>query len=886
MSLFILQSLFHKNVIPDYEYRVCFLILTSDISLMFKHNPLNSFILFTLMGSTAMATNALAQTVEQSTDQSTKTIEEVVTTASPIKDSQMASIEAKRVASNVMEVIAADTIGRFPDQNLADSLGRVPGLAIERDQGQARYINFRGMPFRYTSIGFDGIDVPGAENGRIPRFDAFPSVITSRIEVNKAVLPSMTGEAVAGYVNIQTFNPFDREGFAADLDLGLGRQSLGDGDVEKFASRLSYSNEQWGAMAFYSKNSREQITDNREYDLEPAGQSFAVNVIDVRSYLLTREDEAFGFHLEYRGAKDTRVFVSKLYSEFSDFEQRNQYVFNFLSSPTGPLIENAPVYINRLLQDGFYNNSTDTNTLGLDSKLGGWDLSFRYNLTNTEFNTQLPIVFQSGVNFLTNTIDDIFLADVDISNIENPILTVSTPPDQIVFGPTSSYAFKINAPLNNDANKYKFDASKDIMLFDLVSTFSMGVEYNEREVDGENTQAFDVLQFIPAFGGISLDFNSYLTNQRWYSNTTNSINANYFDNAGLLRDWRAATGGEIYGEPSKDDLVSITEDILAGYLMLDSQFSWGNIVYGVRVEQTDYRSTGVLLDDDGNENAVDYQDSFTNVLPSAHLNYEINDNLVARFSFSTGVNRPTYNEWRASAAINPTTNPVSISGGNPSLLPEESIGLDASLEYYFAPASIFSLSVFNRSIDDVIYNSVRDIDAGVYDPNATGQVWRLSGPANGSNGKITGFEFNFIGQAGDVLGALNGWGVSANATFVDSEFTTAEGEKLDLPGTSELIYNTSIFYENNTISARLNYQFRDDWISPIEDPTEYWGEQQRVDFNISYQLPQILGFKGASAYFNANNLTDEVDLRFAGNNTVNQSESYGRRYLVGVRLSY
>lgn len=238
----------------------------------------------------AVAANSCAVLAQQ--NNSTETIDEVVVTASPIKDSQLAAIEAKRTASNVMEVIAADTIGRFPDQNLADSLGRVPGMAIERDQGQARYINFRGMPFRYTAIGFDGIDVPGAENGRIPRFDSFPSVITSQIQVNKAVLPSMTGEAVAGYVNIETFNPFDREGFAGDVDLGMGQQSLGDGDISKFGTRLSYSNNNFGIMAFHSKNSRDQITDNREYDLAPADNSFAVNSIDMRSYKLTREDQA------------------------------------------------------------------------------------------------------------------------------------------------------------------------------------------------------------------------------------------------------------------------------------------------------------------------------------------------------------------------------------------------------------------------------------------------------------------------------------------------------------------------------------------------------------------------------------------------------------------
>ena len=830
-----------------------------------------------------LAQEALSQAV----DKSEKVIDEVVTSVSPIKDSQMAAIEAKRAASNVMEVIAADTIGRFPDQNLADSLGRVPGLAIERDQGQARYINFRGMPFRYTAIGFDGIDVPGAENGRIPRFDSFPSVITSRIEVNKAVLPSMTGEAVAGYINIETFNPFDQEGFSADLDLAMGQQSLGEGGIEKFGSRFSYSNENFGAMAFYSKNSRDQITDNREYDLEPSGDSYIVNSLDMRSYKLTREDEAYGIHLEYRNDAGSHFFVSKLYSEFTDYEQRNQYVFNFAAAPTGPIIENTPVYINRLLEYGTYSNSTDTTTFGVDTELNGWKIEARYNFTETEFVTQLPIVYQSGLDFLNDYAPDIYLADADISNIEDPIIQLYTSPDEIVYGETSSYAYKINSPMKNKAHKYKLDISKDLAFLGAASTFSAGFEYNTRDVDGENTVDFDVLSFIPAYGGIELDFNSYLTDEAWDSKTTNSINAAYWDNKQLFKDWENAVGGEIYGDPSEEDLVAINEDITALYAMMDTQFSWGNIVYGIRVEQTDYRSTGVLLsDEDGSETSINYKDSFTNVLPSVHLNYEISSDLIARASISSGVNRPTYNEWRAAASVDPTSTPVTVSGGNPALEAEESMGFDASLEYYFAPASILSASIFTRTIDNVIYDSVKNVDGGVYDPSANGETWELSGPVNGSDGKLSGLEINFIGQVGDLIYALDGWGVSANATFMDSEFTNLENEKLDLPGTSGFIYNTSIFYENNSLSARLSYQFRDEWISPIEDPSEYWGNQQRLDFNIQYQLPLISGLKGASLYFNANNLTDEADLRYAGNGTVNQLESYGKQYLLGLRLSF
>ena len=124
-------------------------------------------------------------------------IEEVIVYGKAIKESQQASIEAKRSAPNLAEVISADAIGRFPDVNLSDSLGRLPGISIERDQGQARYVSFRGTPKRYTTTAFNGINIPGVENGRIPRFDSYPTVITSQVVANKAITSYMPGESIS-----------------------------------------------------------------------------------------------------------------------------------------------------------------------------------------------------------------------------------------------------------------------------------------------------------------------------------------------------------------------------------------------------------------------------------------------------------------------------------------------------------------------------------------------------------------------------------------------------------------------------------------------------------------------------------------------------------------
>lgn len=816
----------------------------------------------TLLCSAIVLTSGAA--VAQPADTNAKREVEVVTVvAAPIKDSQQAALEAKQMADNYVDIISSDTIGRFPDQNLADSLGRLPGLAIERDQGQARYINMRGAPFRYTSIAFDGIDVPGAENGRVPRFDSFPSVITSRVEANKAILPSMPGEAVAGFINIHTFSPFAQEGFSFAGDIGMGEQKLGGGDIDKFGLRGAWSNDHFGVVLFSSENSREQITDNREYDLErDSNGELVVNELDFRSYKVTREDSAHGGSFEYRSEGILqRAFLSSLYSEFVDKEERNQFVFEFVAPVAGTAASNQATAVSRMLEYGRYENSTFTNTLGADLQLGHWVVEGRINVTETESEVYLPIPRSMGA---------VTTADYDLSDKENPKVFLAQDLEDLTYAATIGILY--GQALDIDADKFKLDAERDFEWFDLGATLQIGLQLDQREANGYVISSPSISQFP-----MSINIDDYNTGRRWDSNTSNTIGGTYYDNKGLRKAWREEGLGRI--EPSPADLIVLEEDILALYAMTTTRFAWGNIVAGARIEQTDYTSEGTV---DGEKIAVD--DDFTNILPSIHVNIDLADNLKLRISGSTGVNRPTYDEWRAAAAVDVANEEVR--GGNPTLDAEEAMGIDTSVEWYFAPASIASVGAFYRQINNVIYADSTTINGGIYVPSEQGQEWTYTGAVNGDNGEMSGVEMNFIGHAIDLTPALDGFGVSANMTLLNSEFEELDGSKSDLPGTSDMIYNVSLFYENFGLSTRINYQYRDEWVSPIEDPSEKWGEQKRVDLSVSYELP--FDFNGArmSVYFNANNLTDETDVRYAGNGTINQSESYGRRYLLGARVNF
>jgi len=837
-----------------------------------------------LLASTMLvAPSALAQ-ADGSSDEAEARQETVVVSGTPIRDSQLAAIEAKRAADNVVDILAADTIGRFPDQNLADSLGRVPGLAIERDQGQARFINFRGAPFRYTKIAFDGIDVLGAEDGRTPRFDAFPSVITSKIEINKAITADMPGEATVGFVNIETFKPFDREGLSFTAEAGYGQQELGEVDINKYNGRLSFSDEQFGVLVFGSHNLRGRITDNREYEYTETtgdGRDDSVVNLDFRSYRGEREDNAYGGRVEFRPTSESAVFFSTLYSEFIDREERNQFDFDLTSPVSLGSEAYVPVLVvTRLLEDGQYNNSTLTNTLGYDGMFGDWSFEGRLNYTETENETFIPLPFSTGA-----TVG----ADVDVTDIDNPglFLTQTAQPGtdvniNLLSYPATFGLIFANA-IDTEATKIKGDLSRDMEFGGLPTEVAFGAQYDTREAVGGDTLVF---------GGFpsTVDINQFTTGVPWSSDFNNTIGATNVNNVALDDAWDAAADRSFTFDD--DSLISIEEDIIAVYAKGTTEFDWGNLVYGVRIEQTDFTSSGTLLNDDDTTTAIEAGNDYTNFLPSVHANIDLRDDVKLRLSASSGISRPTYSEVRASQSVDPIT--LEVSGGNPLLDPEESIGVDASLEWYFAPASLLSVGAYYRSIDNVIYPGSSTVDGSIYAPGLIdpGTDTTFNSFFNGEDGSLTGLEINFLGSAEDWLPEpFDGLGVSGNLTLVDSEFTapTLNNQTFSLPGTSETIYNASIFYEKFGVSARLNYQYRDDWLSTTENDslTEFWAETERLDASIRYTLPQEVYGANVTFALNGNNLSDERDVRFINTRaTPNQVEGFGRRWVASVRIDY
>jgi TonB-dependent receptor len=251
--------------------------------------------------------------------------------------------------------------------------------------------------------------------------------------------------------------------------------------------------------------------------------------------------------------------------------------------------------------------------------------------------------------------------------------------------------------------------------------------------------------------------------------------------------------------------------------------------------------------------------TYTDVLPSLNVRFHLTPDLQWRLAASKAIVRPTFAQMVSYTSLSFTFNntyypaavTTSASGGNPNLKPTKANQYDMSLEWYFAPTGSLTGGVFYKDIKDYIFigNHLESYTAG-------GQTLQFltSRNANGSKGKIQGFELEYT-QFYDMLpGALSGLGVQANFTYVDSsggkntavnvlepaQVTGAQDPSLPLEGLSKNSYNVALMYEKYDVSARLAYNWRERYLlttsaANIQRPV--WSEDYgQLDASVFYSL--------------------------------------------------
>ncbi|WP_420140731.1 TonB-dependent receptor plug domain-containing protein, partial [Sphingomonas sp.] len=155
---------------------------------------------------TGAAVNQDQAVAPSAADQQTQDI--VVT---GLRASQQAAIQLKRDAVNVVDSITTQDIGRLPEQNVAESLQRVPGLTISRNAGDGQFISVRGLGPQFNVVTLNGRTLATDNIGREFSFDILPSELIGGADVYKSPLASLNGASIGATVNVRTLRPLEQK---------------------------------------------------------------------------------------------------------------------------------------------------------------------------------------------------------------------------------------------------------------------------------------------------------------------------------------------------------------------------------------------------------------------------------------------------------------------------------------------------------------------------------------------------------------------------------------------------------------------------------------------------------------------------------------------------
>jgi TonB-dependent receptor len=876
----------------------------------------------------ALAAQAHAEEAADADADAGTSVSELVVTASPIRESLVKSLEIQKASDNVVNVIAADTIGRFPDATAAGALARLPGIGVQRDQGQERYIQIRGAPTRWTTVALDGINVLGAED-RIFRFDSVPAAQISQVVLNKTLLPDMPAEALAGRVNIETYSPLENPGFHGSFDAGYGIVDMGSGPVKQYSGRLSWANDTWGFSLIGSHYSFVQETDNDE----PRFDDIGLSAIRFTKYIIERQTESYSGKIEYSPSDDHYISLTHLKTEFNDFEQRNWYRFQYNQAYSGTRnFETADlvgVPMDASFAYGIYSNGVTLNVLHGEHRFGEWDVDWNLAHTSTEFNTFYPSVTQQTSTAMTRpTLANALLLPsmqiqvnavsrgVPFHTLYDTVLVNGVPTRGAQrsslnqYALTEEFASESTSRLETEALTAKFDIDRDWESFGAQATFSAGFQYDDRSQENDltalvrpngtvvtaNRSGFNIRN-VAAQLNLPWNISSLFGTTAWDQNVNRGFTAVYLDTKlmttqlmALMDAARAAndagTGNFAVYDIDQRATNTVDETVAAVYAMNRWKWDRHTLIAGVRAERTEVETQG-LATLGGALTPLTFTSEDTQVFPSLHYTYDYSDDLKLRAALITGAARPSLEDMRATVSINETTE--IITGGNPFLKPETAVGLDLSAEWYFAPAALLAVSAYHREIKDVLFSASTIVGDDSYDFGGIDRSnYVLSSNFNGGDGQLTGVEFVYYQPWTFLPGWLSGFGFQGSVAFTTGEFETPDGETVEFPGTSDRIVGATLFYEKYGLSSRLTWQHRTDWLDEVfpsgsaANSNLYWDETQRLDLSVRYQINESV-----SVFMDANNLTNEIGVRYQGQeNRPYEVEGFGRKFLFGVRASF
>jgi TonB-dependent receptor len=777
----------------------------------------------------------------------------------PQVDGQARALNQQKTSPNIVNVVSSDQIGSFPDPNAAEATQRIPGIVIQRDQGEGRFVSVRGTEPRLNSVAINGERIPAPEGDiRYVALDVIPADLLEAIEVSKALTPDMDSDAIGGAVNLVTKQAPARTIFS--LTAGLGYNDIVRNGLQTFnaAAGRRFFNNKLGALVSTSFFNTKRGSQNFETEYDDG----ELDTLETRDYRLTRRRFGINPVFDWKQSSTTEFFLRGIYNRYSDDEFRR-----FFTNAVG---DNA---LERNLRDRFEVQEI------ISGAFGGRHLI--NNILHTDFRVTYSYAEEAEPKNITSTFVQ---EDVDFAPNVSP---TQIDPNNIQANPLnedlSQYVLDEQTRENNITNDREVTAAVNFALpLRTLSTFSgvlkFGGKYRDRK-KARNNEVLEIETEDDLFLSNVLDPNYRV--RKFLDGRYNPGNA--FVNPQVARDLTSQFPVEIEKNIEEDlaDFVA-KEKISAGYvmaeLMLGERFM---LLPGLRFEHTsnNYQSSQLLFDDEGDLagiTPITGRKDYNFFMPALHARYQLGANTNLRAAITRTLSRPNFVDVVPFQLI--LEEDSEIERGNPDLNPTKSVNFDVLAEHYFNTVGVASAGFFYKRLTDNIFLSR-------FEEDRNGDTFDITQPLNGERASLWGIELAFSNQLRFLPKAFDGLGVYTNYTFTESSARIAGRNDGPLPGQAKHSGNFAVFYEKFGFSGRLAFNYHGQYIEEVgEDVTRdlFFDSHGQWDLSLSQRINRWL-----RVYVDVLNLTNEPLRRFEGFKNRPVQEEYYRWWLTaGIKIHF
>ena len=611
---------------------------------------------------------------KSSADSKTKEQIEVVTVTG-VYQADLKARAMERDSDTFSTVIATDDLGNFVDQNVAESLRRVPGVTLERSEGEGKYVAVRGLGPKFVSVSMNGSELSGVGDDRKVGLDGVSGDSLGAIEIFKTLTPDMNLNSIGGSVNIKAISAYDR----GKNTLKLKAQSSYNQLSEEFSPKFSldgtqlFLDEKVGVgFAVSYEDRKTQVDENRHHstralnslsggiglsedELAVAPSILVPAQVENRRELARRKRTNATLNVEFKPNDESFYYLRGNYSNYTDEDIALREYYNFYNGDQADevifvdaqtkafAVSDVDVMNQYFIQEG---EKTTTNySIGGQNLIGdNWTIDYEYAYSESEdlgvgdrrvqFRERENIVYGRAFKdridarvltkveaaylggFELDPNDDVFAgeADGDISVLSNMEF------DNL---------FMEDSVRTDEITSIKANLRRDFDL-DHLNYIKAGFTYNER-VHNNNKDRWSYVPSADDCGGDQACITTVTSNITDYNYAIPDSHFDYpfisqndveymVDTSVITRE--SATGGEVSIDSTKDDYV-LTEDTYAAYVMAEIPVNDEvTVITGVRYANTKFASTGNLsLENDDWEFGGTHTLDLAIPLPEASIEY-------------------------------------------------------------------------------------------------------------------------------------------------------------------------------------------------------------------------------------------------------------------------